>query len=172
MNSSANTFLDWATEADHGNSAAPRSLRTDNVQNVMRDIIRSFHKSEFLDRPLRSVQLAEADLNKLWHLEKDWNSYDASAPNSVAISNARDFVRELALYNMPYTKIVPSAEGGVAVALFVGEKRAVAEFLNDNSRDIMLYAKSGELSSIEPESETNEAYRLAILKFFSLPGEL
>jgi hypothetical protein len=79
-----------------------------------------------------------------------------------AIEAARLFVHVTLDGSLRFTRILPSAEGGVAVAFLYDEKRAIAEFLNDGTSDLMLYNTNGVLSPLEPTDQTPQAYLKAI----------
>jgi hypothetical protein len=160
-----NMSLDWAKEGFPSQSSLSSVLQQQRVRSVMQGILESFRRSEYLRGPLQKSEAAEAELSRLWHLERNWDSYGADAPNHASISAARDFLRATFKEDIGYKRILASAEGGVAVVFFHGEKRAIAEFLNDGTRDLLLYEKSGVVSSIEPSDDSPDAFLDAIRIF-------
>jgi hypothetical protein len=160
-----NFSLDWANEGLASSSSLSTFLQQQKVRAVSKSIIDSFRNSQFLRVPLQKAEATEAELSRLWHLEKNWDSYGADAPNHAAIGAAREFLHEVAKGKLDYKRILPSAEGGVAVAFFHEEKRAIAEFLNDGTKNLILYEKSGAVTSLEPAGDSPMAFLDTIRAF-------
>jgi hypothetical protein len=58
---------------------------------------------------------------------------DAPAPGRIAVERARIVLRELALMSMPPSKIVATAEGGVAICFSKNAKYSDIEFFNNGT---------------------------------------
>jgi len=160
-----NFSLDWIKEGLPSSSSLSTVLQQQKVRSVRQSIIGSFGSSQFLRGPLEKAEATEAVLRGLWHLEKNWDSYGADAPNHAAIGAAREFLHEVAKGKLDYKRILPSAEGGVAVAFFHEEKRAIAEFLNDGTKNLILYEKSGAVTSLQPADDSPMAFLDTIRAF-------
>jgi hypothetical protein len=134
---------------------------------VRGDLASSFDRSNFL-KPLRDVQDL---LRKMWGIEKNWESHGAEPPNFVSIQAAGEFAQWAITGGLTPDRIEPSAEGGVAVAFFRGDKRAIAEFLNDGARDLLLYEISGEMSNSSSVDDSPLAILTAIRDYLSASTE-
>jgi hypothetical protein len=90
-----------------------------------------------------------ASLDELTKLSEGWDSYGASAPNSVAIQNARTFVKESETAAVEVQRIEASAMGGVGVTFSAGDREAVVEFYNKGTAHALLSDnKSGEMRTL------------------------
>lgn len=80
-------------------------------------------------------------LKKLETLKSDWDSYGAEIPNKKAFYWTRQTLEIMFAKGIYFGKVVPSAEGGLAISFRKGLKYADIEFLN-----------SGEILAINHES--------------------
>jgi hypothetical protein len=87
------------------------------------------------------------ELSRLSQLSDDWNSDGAEAPNNVALYWANEVLRESVRGNYRPHRIVPSAEGGIAITFRSGQKYADIECFN--SSEILAITSDGET---EPEA--------------------
>lgn len=75
----------------------------------------------------------EEQLSKAALLEPNWNSYGSERPNSVAIANARKIIGLCDGAGVIPARIVPDADGGMAVTFFENEKHSYIAASNDSS---------------------------------------
>ena len=63
-------------------------------------------------------------------LKKKWDSYNAEAPNFLAIAKTRVVLNKLQELNFIPTDVCPSVEGGTSIYFIKGDKYADFEFFN------------------------------------------
>lgn len=131
-----------AYSANHSSSA---------LGYVEREIARSTVTSQYLWRMGQLAALSR-DLKSFKKLKQDWDSYGAMPPADSAVYAAHQFLHLGFEVGLLPSRVLPSAEGGVALRFVAGDKRALVEFLNAGTIDVMLYDKSGVLNSdlLEP----------------------
>jgi hypothetical protein len=149
----------------------PRSDAVRWLSNVKEELQRSFNRSSYLYVRLNHLRVANELIRSMWGIEKNWDSYGAEPPNAVSIRGASDFAQRAVMRGLFPERIEPSAEGGIAVAFFRGEKRAIAEFLNDETRELFLYARSGEMFNGIPANDSLEAILAVIRDYLSADTE-
>lgn len=76
---------------------------------------------------------AKKQLGELAKLNSNWDSYGAPAPNPTAIRNAASILERMRPFDLAIARIVPSAEGGIAVCFAKGNRYADLEAGNDGS---------------------------------------
>jgi hypothetical protein len=97
-------------------------------------------KSEHLENEVRQtifwaamslVFEAKKQLDELAQLGNDWDSYGAPAPNATAVRNATTILGRMRPFDLAIARIVPSAEGGVAICFAKADRYADLEAAND-----------------------------------------
>lgn len=73
---------------------------------------------------------AHKRLAELASLQKDWDSYEADAPNSASIELTRHIIGQLAANDFEPSRIDPSAEGGICLSFQRGRRYADVECFN------------------------------------------
>lgn len=93
-------------------------------------------------------------LTQLCSVPDDWNGYGSPAPTGEAIKIARAILNTLWTERLIPRRVLPSAEGGVALVFSsASENRAVIETLNTNETSILVYDRSGNSKTLDwPES--------------------
>ena len=71
------------------------------------------------------------ELDQLKSLPPDWDSYGADPPNGAALAAAGAILQGLRSAELAPDLVLPSAEGGVAIAFVRGDRYADVECLND-----------------------------------------
>jgi len=127
---------------------------------VEKEMLRSTANSQYLRRVQRLEVLIE-QTKLLSQIGANWDSYGAEAPNITSITSAVNFLITGKLDLLPI-RAIQSAEGGVALSFAAGEKRALLEFLNSGTVDLMLYDNLGNLSPEFSESDDIEKVVSAI----------
>lgn len=99
--------------------------------NATSDVVFS-RDSRTVARGRDSLAKFLADIESLRGLPHDWNGYGSERPNETAIYNARSVLMaladsELALFP---DRVVPSAEGGIAICFVADERYADIECFN------------------------------------------
>jgi hypothetical protein len=74
---------------------------------------------------------AQSKLFELEHLGSNWDSYGAPAPNNAAVQNAVRILEMMQPFDLAFTSIVPSAEGGIGFCFARGEFYADIESSNE-----------------------------------------
>ncbi|MGD0799777.1 MAG: hypothetical protein ABR906_00530 [Terracidiphilus sp.] len=165
--------VDWATDilVTAQEDMFSRSEPVRWLSNMKGDLQRSFNGSSYLYERLKSMCNAKELVQSMWRIEKNWDSYGAEPPNAISIKAADEFAQWAIMGGLIPDRIEPSAEGGVAVAFLHDEKRAIAEFLNDGTRDLLSYERSGEMFSGIPANGSYEAILAVIRDYFSANAE-
>jgi hypothetical protein len=93
-------------------------------------------------------------LSELSSVPDDWNGYGSPAPSTAAIGIARTILNTLWTERLLPRRVLPSAEGGVALVFSsVTENRAVIETLNSKEAFILVYDRNGNSRTLDwPES--------------------
>lgn len=164
---------DWATDIlitaqEDMFSSSPHALWLSTEKGKLRG---SFSRSSYLYERLKSMRIVDEWVRSMWGIEKNWDSYGAEPPNGLSIRAAGEFAQRAIMSGLLPDRIEPSAEGGVAVAFLRGEKRAIAEFLNDGTRDLLSYERSGEMFNGSPASDSFDAILAVIRDYFSANAE-
>ncbi len=119
-----------------------------------REIVHSSNRqSQFLT--MYDVFKRQANLlSELSSVPDDWNGYGSPAPSAEAITTARTILNTLWTERLLPRRVLPSAEGGVALVFSsTNENRAVIETLNNNEAFILVYDRSGNSRTLDwPES--------------------
>lgn len=92
------------------------------------------------------------------NLANDWNSYDAEKPSPDTVKAVARFLRRLrAEFFMP-NRVIPSAEGGVAVYFTRGSKTAYLEYRNSGEVILAMYDNHSDPLVVElTESDADES---------------
>lgn len=104
-------------------------LESSQIDAQFREFERHGLALEQLTRDLY-LQEFESSFRGLEELETDWNGYDSAPPSSLSLQRAQGFLNALAAMRFRPTRIVPSAEGGVAVIFSDGRRYGDVEFFN------------------------------------------
>lgn len=116
------------------------------LKTIERELQRSAQTSQYIQR-LHKLETLIESTRKLSQLPANWDSYGALPPSQSAISEASKFIFSCARSGLLPIRALPSAEGGVALRFSTGDKRALVEFLNSGSVEVMLYDEAGDISS-------------------------
>jgi hypothetical protein len=85
---------------------------------------------------METIDVLRLQLEAQTSLTKNWDSYDADPPNSLAIANMRTVLESMATQQLDASRVVPSAEGGLGVVWmseFGLSRLAYIECCNDGS---------------------------------------
>lgn len=138
---------------------------TQPFRRLRESLARSTDSSEFLTRMQAFNELTQA-LSDLSFTEQDWNSYGSPKPSVDAIRYAGEILNTLRRHNLPPARILPSAEGGVALVFTSSTpNRAVIEALNDGETFLLLYNRAGVSKTLDwPGSDRSQEETLRRLK--------
>ena len=78
-------------------------------------------------------QRANIELYSFTKFEPGWDGCDAAVPNNSSITQAREFLREMAHLGLKPYRVVASMDGGVGVAIVSNNGSLVVEFKNFGS---------------------------------------
>ncbi len=140
-------FGQWNSSASYSARRPASALRT-----VEREILKSAYSSQYIRR-VRMLEVLMQEMKRLSNLKENWDSYGAEPPNDWAIGAALRFLISGGATDILPIRVLPSAEGGVALRFVLEKKRALVEFLNSKSFDVMLYDEAGLLDSEVEETE-------------------
>ncbi|MBU0514869.1 MAG: hypothetical protein KJ621_08865 [Proteobacteria bacterium] len=70
-------------------------------------------------------------LNEFRSLDDNWNEYGSEAPNELALAAAREVLIVLQKVGLAPSRLAPSAEDGVGISFYKGNKYANIECFND-----------------------------------------
>jgi hypothetical protein len=108
-----------------------RAYEEDRGRSRIRDLLERFES-------------LSTSLNELIFVPDDWNSYGSPSPSRPAIEVARGILGALFYGRLMPDRILPSADGGVALVFRTeGDNRAVVETLNDQTTYVLLYDRRG-----------------------------
>ena len=110
-----------------------------DLGNALNEIYRSaFWRS--------TARFAEARrrLNTTVSLEHGWDTYGAETPNDVARALAARILYLLEEDALPPTRLLPSAEGGIAMSFVEGDNRAEIEIYNTGEVAAVTYSAHSE----------------------------
>jgi hypothetical protein len=126
---------------------------------------RSRDSSEFLTR-LRLFEERRRDIENLASLSDGWSSYDSPKPSTASIRSAGEVLAALHRILLVPTKVLPSAEGGVAMTfLSASRNRAVIETLNNGESFILLYDLEGNNETVDwSNTDSDQPQKLDRLK--------
>jgi hypothetical protein len=120
-----------------------------SLRRLRESVDRSTESSEYLTR-FKEYEQAIEDLHSLASTRADWSSYESPAPSSESVEAAKKVLRLISgTLEMP-TRILPSAEGGVAMIYISRTRnRAVIETLNNGEAYILLYDLDGNNDTLD-----------------------
>ena len=104
----------------------------------------------------------ERAVEDLTNLTGDWNSYGSPAPSTESVESTRPILRALRSKLLEPDRVLPSADGGVALT-FISDtiSRAAIEALNSGEAYVLLYDLDGKSETIEwPESDVSAQIEL------------
>jgi hypothetical protein len=102
---------------------AGQELREKNNSAALRQLRESLFR--------RKNVLMNARVRALSQLQPNWDGYGAPVPNRVAVDTMLRIIGLLQPYDVGSARIVPSAEGGLAICFVRGDRYADIECLND-----------------------------------------
>jgi hypothetical protein len=80
-------------------------------------------------------------LSEIAELPDGWNSYNAPAPNHIAITHARMVLESLIKFNFEPLGVIPSAEGGAGFVFKNNGRKGDIECLNSGSILAVYYSR-------------------------------
>ena len=89
------------------------------------------------------------ELNRLYLLQPDWDTYGSEPPNNRAIVLAHQILIALNEEDLLPDRTVPSAEGGVSMSFYEGEKFAMIECFNDGETVAAWSDRQGKIETWE-----------------------
>jgi hypothetical protein len=112
------------------------------------DWLRRLEQSTFLTIKYGLID-AEAVLDQISNMERDWDSYGAEPPGANAVRASKEILEELAGALILPSTIVPSAEGGVSIYFMTGRRTVYVESYNQGSQALVMYDQSGNAEVLE-----------------------
>jgi hypothetical protein len=113
--------------------------------------------SQFLQVEKCYQDLCES-LDSCSNLAANWNSYDAERPSPTTIKAVARFLRKLRTELFMPNRVIPSAEGGIAVYFTRGDKTAYLEYRNSGESILAMYDNLGDPLVVElTESDADES---------------
>lgn len=121
--------------------------------------------SIYLSKPeVFSDQIAEMiqKLNRLKHLEQNWDSYEANPPAPTAIANSLSFLIDNHTLALPFYFLAPDVNGEIMIEFKQDNKAAELYFLPDGENELLLFTDD----KMVAESNLNEGFH-RLLDFFN-----
>ncbi|HEX6805253.1 MAG TPA: hypothetical protein VF133_16355 [Terriglobales bacterium] len=132
----------------------PSSEAKNAIAQFENALARAWKTSTFLQVQERFEGLLAA-LYRFSLLSDNWNSYDAEKPSKNAIRSTARFLKFLYSDLLVPTRLIPSAEGGLAVYFGAEDKTAYIEFRNTGEVVLAMYDELSEPIIVEL-SDTDE----------------
>lgn len=137
--------LDRFKTAIHRVETASYNQRTGELRD---DLTRWRVQSTFLTIKYGLID-AEAALDRISKMERDWDSYGAEPPDANAVRASKEILEELAGSLILPSTIVPSAEGGVSIYFMTGHRTVYIESYNQGSQTLVMYDQDGTAEVLE-----------------------
>jgi len=102
-----------------------------------------------------------AILNSLTKLQEDWDSYGAPSPSPASVTLGTKYLAAFLSKGLLPHRVVPSAEGGVALMFSSSPKQAYFEITNEEELSIGTYGKGQKLTITDLSSESDAAANAA-----------
>jgi hypothetical protein len=100
-------------------------------------------------------------------LADDWNSYGAEKPSTASIEATARFLKRLIAELFMPNRLVPSAEGGVAVYFNRGTKNSYIEYRNSGDVILAMYDNNSDPQVIElTKSDADEQRALSLIRTY------
>lgn len=101
-------------------------------------------------------------IRKIEELKDGWNGEGSKTPSRTALYNTNIVVESLHLFNLKPHNIVPSADDGITLTFYKGERGAIIDCYNDATIVVQIYEgdRTIDLKSITDDvSALNDAIR-------------
>jgi len=99
------------------------------------------------------------------HLNDDWNSYGAEKPTVRTIQAVNRLLSRLHIEFFLPTRVIPSAEGGVAAYFSADDKTSYLEYRNSGEVILAMYDRQSEPVIFElSESDADESRALSLIR--------
>jgi hypothetical protein len=146
-------------------SAEPSSDESRNTLAYFnRYIQQGFLTSEFLQIQNRYRQLRGA-LTTYSKLSDDWNSYGAEKPSAQTINLTLRLLNKLHYELFLPTRVIPSAEGGVATYFKADDRVSYLEYRNSGEVILAMYDQHSEPDIRElTENDADESRAIALIR--------
>jgi hypothetical protein len=110
---------------------------------ILRAALDEIFKSSFWRTKARFAE-ARQRLRATASVDRGWDTYGAEAPNDTARTLAAKILDALEADSLPPSRVMPSAEGGIAISFVEGENRAEIEIYNTGEIAAATYAAQSE----------------------------
>lgn len=115
----------------------------------------------------RQYQELGSSLEKYATLDDNWDSYGAEKPSLHSVAATETFLRKLRAELFMPNRIVPSAEGGIAVYFNNGTKVAYVEFRNSSEVILAMYDSEIDPLIIElTENDGDQSRALSLIRAY------
>ena len=127
----------------YGNLRARDYSWTEPHKKAWSQADRKIRASAYLSNKERFIDLRQ-HLGMTSQLAMGWDTYGAEAPNDQARNLASELLGLLENASLAPARLLPSAEGGIAMSFVEGEQRAEIEIYNTGEIAAATYAGQGE----------------------------
>jgi len=122
--------------------------------------------SQFL-QIARSYQELRSSLEACAGLEDDWDSYGAAKPARHSIEAADRLLRRLFVELFMPNRVIPSAEGGIALYFNSDNKTAYVEFRNSREVILAMFDDRSDPIIVElTENDADESRALSLIRSY------
>ncbi len=155
MNQLTGSLLPWSGAQWHSESVPYRKAQED-AQRVAR---RKAETSAFYGKYSEYDRLYAALLS-LSKLEQDWDGYGAPSPSLASVDLGAKYLGAFLKQELLPERVVPSAEGGVALMFDSPPKHAYFEITNENELSVGTYGKGQKLTIADLTDGTSTAAKV------------
>jgi hypothetical protein len=120
----------------HNDEAMTSFIYMDTLRAAFEEIYKS---SSFWHSKMRFAE-ARRRLSTTVSLEHDWDTYGAESPNDLARTLAAKVLDVLEEGSLPPSRLIPSAEGGIAMSFVAGDNRGEIEIYNSGEIAAAIYS--------------------------------
>jgi|HubBroStandDraft_6_1064221.scaffolds.fasta_scaffold174510_2 hypothetical protein len=114
-----------------------------------------------------TYQELRSSLDACAALADNWDSYDAAKPTRHSIEAADKFLTSLFAELFMPSRVIPSAEGGVAVYFSSGNRTAYVEYRNSREVILAMFDDHSDPIIIElTESDADESRALSLIRAY------
>ena len=153
--------------ASRGNDLTEPSSSSRKILTFFKQLIaEAISTSKFLQIE-KTYQELRSSLSVCATLPENWDSYGAAKPEQHSIEAADRFLQKLFAELLMPNRVIPSAEGGVAVYFNSDNKTAYLEYRNSRSVILAMFDDDSDPIIVElTESDADESRALYLIRSY------
>jgi len=147
------------TKAIRANELVEPASSSRKIMKFFAELIKEARStSRFLQIEKQYRDLGAA-LETYANLEDNWDSYGADKPSPSAIKATAEFMEKVRAEPFVPDRIIPSAEGGIAIYFTKGPKTAYVEYRNSGGVILAMYDDKNDPLIVELAKNDADEYR-------------